>query len=150
MASMMRRVSASTLRYFSFTGGPTRMRTVGGSVMLRVWDAATGEPIGELLTGYTGVTAVAVGRAGTREIIVATLDNRMVQVWDALTLQPVGYPVSGHSGHGPPVDGVAVGDLGDLADGWVPGRAVAPAAGGHGDEEEQEDPAHRSDPTKGV
>ena len=34
MAAMIRLVSASALRYLRSTGGPTRTRTVGGSVML--------------------------------------------------------------------------------------------------------------------
>ena len=35
---------------------------------VRVWDAATGQPVGPPLTGHTGaVSAVAVGRAGDRD-----------------------------------------------------------------------------------
>ena len=100
---------------------------VGGSVMLRVWDVASGEPIADLLSGNSGllgVTAVAVGRAGTRDLIVATMVDRTVHLWDAVTLEPVGPPASGHTGHGPPVDDVDLGTVG--------GRAIIATAGQDG------------------
>ena len=58
---------------------------------MRVWDAVTGQPVGEPLTGHTGgVTAVAVGRAGDRDVIVSGGDDGTVRVWDAVTGQPAG------------------------------------------------------------
>ena len=39
---------------------------------VRVWDAVTGDPVGDPLAGHDGwVSAVAIGRAGDRDIIVS-------------------------------------------------------------------------------
>ena len=78
---------------------------------VRVWDAATGQPVGQPLAGHTdAVTAVAVGRAGDREVIVSGSQDNMVRVWDAVTGQPVGQPLVGHPST---VTAVAVGRTGD-------------------------------------
>ena len=78
---------------------------------MRVWDAATGQPAGQPLTGHTGeVYAVAVGRAGDRDVIVSGSQDGTVRVWDAATGQPAGQPLTGHTGA---VVAVAVGRAGD-------------------------------------
>ena len=78
---------------------------------VRVWDAATGEPVGEPLAGHPGsVTAVAVGRAGDRDVIVSGSEDGAVRVWDAVTGAPVGKPLTGHTSW---VTAVAVGQAGD-------------------------------------
>ena len=42
-----------------------------------MWDAATGQPRGDPLTGHTDwVTAVAIGRIGDRDVIVSGGDDR--------------------------------------------------------------------------
>ena len=77
---------------------------------MRVWDAVTGQPAGQPLTGHTGeVTAVAVGRAGDRDVIVSGGRDGTVRVWDAVTGQPAGQPLTGHTGG---VTAVAVGRAG--------------------------------------
>ena len=53
---------------------------------VRVWDAATGTPVGDPLTGHTGpVNAVAVGELDGRTIVVSGSDDGTVRVWDAAT-----------------------------------------------------------------
>ena len=85
-----------------------------------MWDAATGSPVGEPLTGHTGpVSSVAVGQADGRAIIASGSDDRTVRVWDAATGSPVGEPLTGHTG---PVTSVAVGQ--------ADGRAII-ASGSH-------------------
>src|SRR5207237_565989 len=87
---------------------------------VRVWDAATGEPVGQPLTGHSEVVgAVAVGQAGGREVIVSGGWDGTVRVWDAATGEPLGQPLTGHTGG---VGAVAVGRGG--------GRAVI-GSGGH-------------------
>ena len=47
-----------------------------------MWDAATGSPVGEPLTGHTGaVTSVAVGQADGRAIIASGSHDRTVRLW---------------------------------------------------------------------
>ena len=63
------------------------------------------------LTGHSGpVNAVAVGRAGGREVIVSGSRDETVRIWDAVTGQPVGEPLTGHTRA---VRAVAVGRAGD-------------------------------------
>ena len=64
---------------------------------VRVWDAVTGDPAGAPLTGHEGsVNAVAIGRAGDRDIIVSGSADSTVRVWDAVTGDPAGTPLAGH------------------------------------------------------
>ena len=56
---------------------------------------------GPPLTGHTGqVIAVAVGRAGDRDVIVSGSGDETVRVWDAVTGQLAGGPLTGHTGRG--------------------------------------------------
>ncbi len=69
-----------------------------GSDAVRVWDAASGEPVGAPLAGHTSsIHAVAVGRAGGREVIVSGEYDGTVRVWDAATGEPVGGPLTGQA-----------------------------------------------------
>ena len=74
---------------------------------VRVWDAATGQPVGPPLTGHTGPVTRGGGGPG-RGPRRDRLRRRgpTVRVWDAATGQPVGLPLTGHTG---PVRAVAVG-----------------------------------------
>jgi len=76
---------------------------------VRVWDAATGRPVGDPFTGHTDwVTAVAVGQLDGRTVVVSGSSDRTVRVWDAATGRPVGDPFTGHTDY---VNAVAVGQL---------------------------------------
>lgn len=78
---------------------------------VRLWDAVTGEPLGEPLTGHRErVMAVAVGRAGDREIVVSGSQDATVRVWDARSGEPIGAPLVEHTA---PVSAVACGRAGD-------------------------------------
>jgi WD40 repeat protein len=62
----------------------------GWDSTVQVWDAATGQPVGQPLTGHTRtVHAVAIGRAGGREVIVSGSRDSTVRVWDAVSGQPL-------------------------------------------------------------
>jgi WD40 repeat protein len=49
---------------------------------VRVWDLATGDPVGEPLTGHTGsISAVAVGERDSRPVVVSASEDTTVRVW---------------------------------------------------------------------
>ena len=70
---------------------PDKHRIVAGyeDGTLRRWDADTGKPLGDLMTGHTrGAGSVAFSPDGTR--IVSGSDDKALRMWDAATGQPVG------------------------------------------------------------
>jgi WD40 repeat protein len=75
---------------------------------VRVWDLATGGPVGAPFTGHAGgVTAVAVGELDGYPVVVSGSSDRTVRVWDLATGGPVSAPFTGHAGR---VNAVAVGE----------------------------------------
>jgi len=86
---------------------------------VRVWDLATGRPVGDPFTGHPGgVNAVATAQLDGRPVAVSAGDDETVRVWDLATGRPVGDPCTGHTGV---VTAVAVAQL--------DGRPVAVSAG---------------------
>ena len=67
MAFMIRFVSASALRYFNATGGPTRICTVGGFVTLRMFGSRAERghtfSVPHSPMGMTGASVAAARRA---------------------------------------------------------------------------------------
>ncbi|KAI5117680.1 hypothetical protein M0805_008459 [Coniferiporia weirii] len=64
--------------------------------VLRIWDAQTGSPVGESLTGHLDyINSVAYSPDGRH--IVSGSDDWTLRIWDAQTRSPVGEPLTGHS-----------------------------------------------------
>ena len=56
---------------------------------VRVWDLATGAPVGDPFTGHAGpVSAVAVAELDGRPVVISGSDDRTVRVWDLATGAP--------------------------------------------------------------
>ncbi|ABW25762.1 WD-repeat protein [Acaryochloris marina MBIC11017] len=81
----------------SVSYSPDGTRIVSGSLdnTVRIWDAKTGQPIGEPLQGHQNtVWSVSYSPDG-RRIVSGSSDNT-VRIWDAKTGQAIGEPLQGH------------------------------------------------------
>ncbi|KAG2065506.1 WD40 repeat-like protein, partial [Suillus decipiens] len=80
----------------SFSPDGTRIVSGSDDKTVRLWDARTGEPVGEPLEGHTDwVRSVSLSLDGTR--VVSGSDDKTVRLWDAATGRPVGQPLRGHT-----------------------------------------------------
>ena len=79
--------------------GGTRLASGSGDQTVRLWDAATGRPVGDPLIGHTeSVLSLAFSPDGTR--LASGSGDETVQLWDAATGRPVGDPLIGHTESG--------------------------------------------------
>src|ERR1700756_1571822 len=62
----------------------------------RLWDTATGAPVGVIDTHTRSVAAVAFSPDGRR--IVSADGDKSLQLWNPDTGQPIGHQLTGHTG----------------------------------------------------
>ena len=78
----------------AFSPDGQRLATASRDNTVRLWDADTGQPVGDPLTGHSDwVCSVAFSPDGHR-LASASADNT-VRLWDADTGQPIGDPLIG-------------------------------------------------------
>ncbi|MGI5131232.1 serine/threonine-protein kinase [Pseudonocardia sp. CA-107938] len=79
--------------------GRTVVISGSGDNTIRLWDPATGAPVGSTFTGHTGpVAAVVTAQLEGRTVVVSGSWDKTVRVWDLATGTPVGAPFTGHTG----------------------------------------------------
>ncbi|KAG1891650.1 WD40-repeat-containing domain protein [Suillus fuscotomentosus] len=84
------------IRTVSFSPDGTRIVSGSDDQTIRLWDAGTGQPVGEPLKGHTGlIRTVSFSPDGTR--IVSGSDDQTIRLWDAGTGKSVGKPLEGHT-----------------------------------------------------
>ena len=65
----------------------------------RRWNATTGAPVGDPMTGHTGsVTALTAWSGPDGPMLASASDDETVRRWNATTGAPVGDPMTGHTG----------------------------------------------------
>lgn len=84
-------------RVTSVAFSPDGRRIVSGSRngTLRLWDAATGEPIGQPIKGTEPVSSIAFSPDGQH--IVSGSSDSTLRLWDAATGEPIGEPLKEHT-----------------------------------------------------
>jgi WD domain, G-beta repeat len=80
----------------TFSRDGKRILTSSFDKTARIWDAATGKPIGEPLKGHDGKVWSAAFSPADKRIVTASDDNT-ARLWDAATAKPIGEPLRGHA-----------------------------------------------------
>ena len=79
----------------AFSPDGKRIVTASQDKTARIWDAATGKPIGEPLKGHEDAVMSAAFSPDGKRIVTASQD-KTARIWDAATGKPIGEPLKGH------------------------------------------------------
>ena len=86
----------SAVSSVAFSPDRKQIASVSWDNTVRLWNAATGQPIGQPLTGHTSaVSSVAFSPDG--KLIVSGSWDETVRLWNTATGQPIGQPLTGHT-----------------------------------------------------
>ncbi|HEX8707963.1 MAG TPA: TIR domain-containing protein [Pyrinomonadaceae bacterium] len=77
---------------------------------VRLWDVASGQPVGQPLAGHEGAV-LCVGFSPNGKILASGDDKGVIILWDVATLAPILQPLTGHR---EPVDSLAFSPDGNL------------------------------------
>src|ERR1051326_9015276 len=81
----------------ALTSNDTRIITTSDDCSIRIWDLASGDPVGQPLTGGVDwIRAAAVTSDDTR--VIAGDDTGAVRIWDLASGEQVGKPLTGNTG----------------------------------------------------
>ena len=81
----------------AFSPDGKRIVTAFQDKTARVWDSATGQPIGEPLKGHDSIVYSAAFSPDGKRIVTASYD-KTARIWDAATCRPIGEPLRGNEG----------------------------------------------------
>ena len=79
----------------AFSPDGQRIATASDDKTARIWDAASGKPIGEPLKGHDDDVYSAAFSPDGQRIVTASRD-KTARIWDAATGKPIGEPLKGH------------------------------------------------------
>ena len=88
-------VEVSTLTGWSGPDGPMLASASDNGV--RRWNATTGAPVGDPMTGHTGSVTALTAWSGPDGPMLASAGYNGVRRWNATTGAPVGDPMTGHT-----------------------------------------------------
>jgi WD domain, G-beta repeat len=84
-----------TVNRAAFSPDGQRIVTACSDKTARIWDAVSGQPIGEPLRGHDNSVFSAAFSPDGKRIVTASADGT-ARIWDGATGQPIGEPLKGH------------------------------------------------------